>query len=105
MPRTKPLIETPVETLGEVETKTHCHPLRDVKIEAISVTLGEVKAGKLTDAWGDTVARVEIRTVDGTLRQLKPNYLKTYRGMLRPTLWSTRCNTTLVEAEVQTLDK
>lgn len=65
MPRTKPLIETPVETLGEAQTKTHCHPLRDVKIEAISVKLGEVKASKLAD---DTVARVEIRTVDGTLR-------------------------------------
>ena len=38
--RAKPLIERPVETLREVQTKTHCHPLRRVKIEAISVTLG-----------------------------------------------------------------
>ena len=75
MSRTKPLIETPVETLGEAQTKTHCHPLRDVKIEAIGVTLGEVKASKLADAWGDTVARVEIRTVDGTLRQLEAEAL------------------------------
>ena len=75
MPRAKPLIETPSESLGEAQTKTYCHPLRDVKIEAISVTLGEVRASKLVDAWGDTLARVEIRTVDGTLGQLEAEAL------------------------------
>ena len=47
----------------------------DVKIEAISVKLGEVRANKLVDAWGDTVARVEIRTVDGILGQLEAEAL------------------------------
>ena len=49
MPRAKPLIETPAKTLREKQTKTHCHPLRDVKIEAISVTLSEVKAFTVVD--------------------------------------------------------
>ena len=71
MPRAESLIETLSETLGEARTKTHCYQLRDVKIEAISVTLGEVKA---RDAWGDTVGRVEIRTVNGTLGHWRPKH-------------------------------
>ena len=43
MPRAKPLIEKPVETLREVQTKTHCHPLPNVKIESISFTMGEIE--------------------------------------------------------------
>ena len=42
-----PLMDTPGWTLQEVQTKTACHPLRDVTIEAISVTLGEVEASKV----------------------------------------------------------
>ena len=51
MPRVKPLIYTPAETLREVRTKTHCHPLGDVKIEAISDTLVEVEASKVVYTW------------------------------------------------------
>ena len=56
MPSAKPLIDTPNETLREVQTKTHCNPLRDVKVEAISDTLVEVEARKVVDIWADTVA-------------------------------------------------
>ena len=69
MPRAEPLIETSSKTLGEA--RTHCYQLRDVKIEAISVTLGEVKA---RHAFGDTVGRVEMRTVDGTLGHWRPKH-------------------------------
>jgi len=51
MPSAKPLIDTPAETLLEAYNKTHCHPLRDVKIEAIVHTLGEVKERKEVDTW------------------------------------------------------
>ena len=71
----KPLIETPVDTLREVQTKTHCHPLLRVKIEAMSVTLGEIEARKVVDTWANTLVRVEIRTVDGTLGQLEAKAL------------------------------
>ena len=71
MPRAEPLIETPSKTLGEARTKINCYQLRDVKIEAIIVTLGEVKA---RHALGDTVGRVEIRTVDGTLGHWRPQH-------------------------------
>ena len=54
-------------TIREVQTKRHCHPLRDVKMEAISDTLVEVDARKVVHTWADTVPRVEIRTVDDTL--------------------------------------
>ena len=63
-PRAKPSIDTPAETLREVQTKTHFHPLRDLRIEAISNTLVEVEANKVVYTWADTVARVKIRTVD-----------------------------------------
>ena len=59
-----------VETLREAQTKKHCHPLLNVKIEAINVTRGEVKASKVAHTWADTAARVEIRTVDDAMRQL-----------------------------------
>ena len=58
-----------------MQTKTHCHPLRRVKIEAISVTLGVIEARKVVDTWANTVARVEIRTVDVTLSQLEAKAL------------------------------
>ena len=57
-----------VETLREAQT--HCQPLLNVKIEAISVTRGDVKASKVVDTWADIAARVEIITVDDALRQL-----------------------------------
>lgn len=52
MPSAKPLIDTPNETLREVQTKTH---LRD--------TLVEVETRKVVNIWVVTVVRVEIRTV------------------------------------------
>jgi len=55
-----------------MQTKTHCHPLRDVKIEVIS---DEVEARKVVDIWADTVARVEIRTVNEILGQLEAEQL------------------------------
>ena len=73
--RAKPLIERLVETLREVQTKTHCHPLLRVKIEAISVTLSEIEARKVVYTWANTGSRVEIRTVDVTLGQLEAKAL------------------------------
>ena len=70
MPRGKPLIKMPPATLREAQTKTLCHPLRDVKIEASSVTLCEVREFKIVDTWADKKARIEIRTVDDTLGQI-----------------------------------
>ena len=66
MPSAKPVIDTPAETLGEANNKTHYHALCDVKIEVITHTLGEVKERKEVDTWADRIARVEIRTVDGS---------------------------------------
>ena len=43
MPRAKPLIEASVETVRERQTKAQCHPLPNVKIEAIRFTLGEIE--------------------------------------------------------------
>ena len=76
----KPLIETPAETLREAQTKTHSHPLRDVKVEVISDTLVEEKASKVVDTWPDTVARVEIRKVHDTLGQLEGKALMRTRS-------------------------
>ena len=45
------------------------HPLRDVKIDPVNVTLSEVEASKVVDSWADTVGRLKIRTVDDTLGQ------------------------------------
>ena len=45
--------------------------MRDIKVEVISDTLVEEKAGKVVDTWPDTVARVEIRKVHDTLGQLE----------------------------------
>lgn len=70
MQRPKPLIYTLVKTLRETDTKTHCNPLHDVKIEEISGTLAKVEATKVGDTWADTVGRVKIRTTDKTLGQL-----------------------------------
>ena len=70
MPRGKPLIKMRAATLREAQTKTLCHPLRDVKIEASSVTLCEVREFKIADTWADKKARIEIRTVDDTLGQI-----------------------------------
>ena len=47
-----------------MQTKTHFHPLRDLRIDAISNTLVEFEANKVVYTWADTVARVKIRTVD-----------------------------------------
>ena len=63
-PTAKPSIDTPAETLREVQTKTHFHPLPDLRVEAISNTLVEVEGNKVVYTWADTVARVKIRTVD-----------------------------------------
>ncbi len=52
-----------------------CHPLISVKIEAISVVLGEVQASKVVYAWVGTVSRVEIRIVHYTVGQLKAKAL------------------------------
>jgi len=57
-----------VETLREAHTD--CQPLLNVKIEAISITRGDVKASKVVDTWADIAARVEIITVDDAPRQL-----------------------------------
>lgn len=46
--------------------------MRDVKIEVIS---DEVEARKVVDIWADTVARVEIRTVNEILGQLEAEQL------------------------------
>ena len=64
MPKAKPSIDTPAKTLREVQTKTHFHPLRDLRIEAISSTLVQVEASKVVYTWADTAAKVEIRSVD-----------------------------------------
>ena len=69
------LIKMPAETRRAAQTKTHCHPLLDVKIQAISVTLVELETSKMVDTWTDRVATVEIRTVDETLRQLETEAL------------------------------
>ena len=66
MPSAKPVIDRPVETLGEAKNKTHCHALCDVKTEVITHTLGEIKERKEIDTWADRLARVAIRTVDGS---------------------------------------
>ena len=71
MPSAKPLIGTPPETIREAQTKTDCHPLRDVKIEEISRTMLEVEASKVVDTWANRVARVEIRTVDDKLGKIE----------------------------------
>ena len=64
-------MHTSAETLREAQTKRHCHPLCVVKMQAISDTLIEVDASKVVHTWTDTVPRMEIRTVDDTLCQLK----------------------------------
>ena len=46
------------------------HPLLSVKIEAISVVLGEVQASKVVYACVGTVSRIEIRIVHYTVGQL-----------------------------------
>ena len=63
MPSAKPLIDTSAESIREAQNKTHCLPLHDVKIEAISSTLFEVEVSKVVVTWVNSVARVEIRTV------------------------------------------
>ena len=68
MQSAKPLIDTPAQTLREAHNKTHRNPLRHVKIEGISDTLVEVEAIKEVNTWANKIARVEIRTVDDTLR-------------------------------------
>ena len=47
-----------------MQTKTHFHPLLDLRIDAISNTLVEFEANKVVYTWADTAARVKIRTVD-----------------------------------------
>ena len=87
----KPPIDTPNETVRELQTKTHCHPLRDGKVEAISGTLVEVEARKVVDIWADTVARVEIRTVNDSLGQLESEEpIKTLSNALEETRRYTR---------------
>lgn len=60
MPWAKPLIDTPADTLRELQTKTHCHPLWHVKMEEISITLGEVYASKVVHSLAHAIARVRL---------------------------------------------
>lgn len=43
------IVDTPVETLREAQTKTHFHVLRDVSIKATSDTQSDVEATKVVD--------------------------------------------------------
>ena len=74
-PKAKRLIETLAKTLRVAQTKTHCHPLLNVKTDAISLTVGEVKGSKVVYTWADTVSRMEIRTLDYTVGQLEAEAL------------------------------
>ena len=44
--------------------------MRDVKMEARSLTVCEVREFKIVDTWADKKARIEIRKVDDTMGQI-----------------------------------
>ena len=58
MPSAEPLIDRPAETLREAQSKTHCHPLRHVKIEVNSNTLVEVEASKMVGTCAESLQPV-----------------------------------------------
>ena len=73
--RAEQLIETMAETIGEAQTKTHCDPFHDLKIQAKIDTLCGVEGSKLVKTWADTVVKVETRTLGNTLGQLQAEAL------------------------------
>lgn len=74
------IVDTPVETLREAQTKTQFHVLRDVRIKATSDTQSDVEATKVVDTWAETVNRVKTRTVDDTVARLEAKALINFPG-------------------------
>ena len=66
MPRAKPLIETSGKTIRAEQNKAHCHSLPNVKIAAISFTLGEIEGRQVVYTLGDVEAEEVIDTLHNT---------------------------------------